>query len=589
LTETNEPANPSEPNDAPQPQKPTGDPAAANEPGEKPPPSAEPLDIESWLDRPEGDGTGAGASTPPSSGGGPTQFGTPRFPVSWRELIGVVCLIVLCDVTIYRGEGFAGYALLFIAAPILMGFASSRRCGGAAVWIVAGMLAALSAKLVWCGSAVLVATGFVLTVAFAMALAGYPPYVFEGLLFAAQTLSSGYVGLADYKRWLERKGWGDGLDEELTSGRSFSVLLPLVSLLVFGWIFILANPDLVVSFWEGFELLREWVQRFSPEWPELVFWLAVLWLVTGLLRPIMSKSFFADADKTPQQTSSAPAPLYPAFRNTLVTVIALFAVYLVFEFRTLWFREFEEGFYYSGYAHEGAAWLTTALALATALLSLVFHGKVLNDGRISVLRRLAWIWSLENLVLAAAVYNRLFIYIGFNGMSRMRMVGLFGMTAVAVGFLLVVWKIVHSRSFTWLVRRHLWTLAVAIYLLALTPVDRIVVDYNVRRILTGDPAPSVQISVHPIDSEGILRLQPLLDCDDEAIREGVRAMLAERHQEAKSDAVHQQAKGWTSYQLADRIALEVFEENRQQWEEFTDRAARRETLKRFHEYAYQWY
>ena len=585
MTETNEPADPNESADAPKPREPTGDPTAGAGPGEKLPPSAEPLEIETWLDRAEGGQVGGSAS-----GGDFAQSGVQRFPVHWRELIGIICLIALCDVTIYRGEGFAGYALLFFAAPILMAFASSRRCGSAAVWIVAGMLVALSAKLVWCGSAVLVATGFVLTVAFAMALAGYQPYVFEGLLFAAQTFSSGYLGLIDYKRWLEGKEWVEGLDEEMPSGRSLSVLLPLVSFLVFGWIFILANPDLLASFWDGFEQLQEWVLKFSPDWPEIAFWLAVLWIATGLLRPVISKSFFAEADKSKQQrTTPAPAVLYPAFRNTLVTVIALFAVYLVFEFQTLWFREFEEGFYYSGYAHEGAAWLTAALALATALLSLVFHGKVLDDERVAVLRRLAWIWSLENLVLAAAVYNRLFIYIGFNGMSRMRMVGLFGMTAVAVGFLVVVCKIVQCRSFTWLVRRHLWTVAVAIYLLALTPVDRIVVDYNVRRILTGDPAPSVQISVHPIDSEGILRLQPLLDCDDEIIREGVRALLAEHHQKARRDAVVQQAKGWTTYQHADRLALEAFEENQEQWDQFAERATRRETLKRFHEYAYQWY
>ena len=46
------------------------------------------------------------------------------------------------------------------------------------------------------------------------------------------------------------------------------------------------------------------------------------------------------------------------------------------------------------------------------------------------------------MVLALAVFNRLFIYISFNGMTRMRIVALYGMSAVAVGFVLVVWKIV---------------------------------------------------------------------------------------------------------------------------------------------------
>ena len=32
-----------------------------------------------------------------------------------------------------------------------------------------------------------------------------------------------------------------------------------------------------------------------------------------------------------------------------------------------------------------------------------------------------------------------------------------------VGFALVLWKIARGRGFVWLVRRHLWTLAAAVY------------------------------------------------------------------------------------------------------------------------------
>jgi len=236
----------------------------------------------------------------------------------------------------------------------------------------------------------------------------------------------------------------------------------------------------------------------------------------------------------------------------------------------MWGGDFPDGFYYSGFAHEGAAWLTTALALATVLLSLIFRGSILRDQRIRSLRRLTWLWSLENLLLAAAVYHRLFIYIGFNGMSRMRIVGLYGISAVVVGFILVLWKIARNRKFLWLFRRHLWTLGIALYLLALTPMDRFVVGYNVRRILEGDPAPSVQISVHPINTEGILLLQPLLESENKIIREGVHALLAEHHVKAESTATRRNELGWTTYQIADRIALEEFRKNSSRWKRYFD-------------------
>jgi hypothetical protein len=122
----------------------------------------------------------------------------------------------------------------------------------------------------------------------------------------------------------------------------------------------------------------------------------------------------------------------------------------------------------------------------------------------------------------------MYIYVSFNGMTRMRTIGLLGITAVIVGFVLVVWKIVRGRGFVWLINRQLWTPAAAIFLYAVLPVDFLVHTYNVRRILKGDLAPSVQISVHPIDSGGILALYPLMKSNDEAIREGIKAMLAER-------------------------------------------------------------
>jgi len=515
-------------------------------------------------------------------------------PLRWRELLVIVMLVVLCDLTIYRGHGFTGYALLFLAAPLLLAMGSPRPRCGLSSWLVGAMLVVLAAKLVWCGSVLLVAAGFALVVAFAAALSGLCPYVLEVGVFAAQTIVAGYEGLIHHWRCLDKHG------PAIQRAKWLSVVLPLAAFVAFGLLFVLANPDLLTSFgeyvqWLG-NVVRDWILQFAPNVWEVIFWAAVLWIVVGLLRPIVGHTLLGEEmsrgkpTEPGQAAAPSPAPLYAAFRNMLVTVIVLFAIYLVFEFRTLWFREFPKGFYYSGYAHEGAAWLTVALALATAILSLVFKGNILHDPRLPRLRRLAWLWSLENILLATAVYHRLYMYIGFNGMTRMRMVGIFGMTAVVVGFVLVVWKIIHNRDFVWLLRRHLWTLAVAVYLFAITPVDTIVTGYNVRRILSGDPAPSVQISVHPISAEGVLLLEPLLGCKDATIREGIAAMLAERQAEAQSLAAGREQKGWTAFQIADRMVLQSLDSAGDNWAQYTTDPSRREAaLSRFHSYAYQWF
>jgi hypothetical protein len=516
----------------------------------------------------------------------------PEPPLRWREVLAVVLLIGVCDATIYRGQGFAGYALLALVAPWLLLLGSPRPRPRAGFWIVAGMLLLLAARMVWLGSGLGVAAVFALLVASAMAIAGRYPYLLDVLVYAAQTSAAGYQGLAFYKRCEQQRG------PVVPRSLWLKVALPLAALAVFGTLFVLANPDLVTSFVETWNRVFRWLWEnladYVPSWDEIVFWAAVAWVVIGLLRPVVRRSLLARFTKEGgpapgESESSAEIPLYGALRNMLLAVIVLFGVYLVFEFRTLWFREFPKGFYYAGYAHEGAAWLTVALALATALLSMIFQGRVLRDPRVSRLRRLAWIWSAENLVLSAAVYNRLWIYIGFNGMTRMRTVAIFGMSAVMVGFLLVVWKIAYGRDFVWLLRRHLWTLAAAVYLFSLTPVDAMVHTYNVRRVLAGDLAPSVQISVHPISAEGVLVLHPLVRCDDEIIREGVCALLAERAEEAEANAERCERQGWTTYQVADRLLLEKLRAVREDWDVYADPAKRSPALARFHEYVYQWY
>jgi hypothetical protein len=268
-------------------------------------------------------------------------------------------------------------------------------------------------------------------------------------------------------------------------------------------------------------------------------------------------------------------------------VVVIYAVYLVFEFRTLWFRQFPKGFYYSGYAHDGAAWLTIALALATSLLSLIFPGRVLAEPRANQLKRLAWIWSFENLVLAAAVYNRLLTYVGFNGMTPMRILGFYGVSAVVGGFLLVMVKIARGHDLAWLIQRHLWTLGLAIYLYAITPLDYLAMRYNVSRILKGDSAPSVQITEHPISTEGLLALFPLSDASDSLVKQGVAALLADRRFELENR--HETYRSWTAYQLSDRLFLEQMNREPAATIRFADENSRRVAWRRFKTYAYQWY
>jgi len=527
-------------------------------------------------------------------------------PATGREFLAVAMVIGLIDLCVYRGRGYTGLSVLFVVLPLflLLGVPPGQLWGagiqpaadgprrlGQTSGLLGVMLVLLSACLLWCGSPLLVVCGVCLILCLAMTLSGLRPCVFDMGFFAFLTLPAGAGGIIRYiialaefnPRW-PREFW-------------LGVGLPTAAVLGFGTIFVMANPDLVatiVPWWQSLsEFLQQRWEHFIPNFSELIVWAITAWLFIGLVWPVMQKSaLFTLLNARGSQPAKVPVPeglLYAPYRNPLMAVVILFAVYLVFEFKTLWFRVFPQGFHYSGYAHEGAAWLTVALALATLILSIMFRASVLRDPRLPQLKRWAWLWSVENFILAVAVYNRLLIYVNFNGMTRMRVLAFYGMTAVVVGFLLVVWKIARAHDFVWLIRRQLWTLAIAIYLLAVTPTDPLVHAYNVRRTLRGDVAPAVQIGFHPIDSAGMLVLHPLVQADDEIIREGIKAMLAEQAIEMETRAASPDWHDWTAYQIADRKLYAHLQATHADWELYRDLPKRVSALQKFRDYVYQWY
>ncbi len=480
-------------------------------------------------------------------------------PFSIREIAAVLLWVLVADVTLYRAVGFAGPAVFYVAAAAILWLGRRRGRLHPSWKLVAALLACVSLRLACCGSLWLLVIGSVLLLAFAMALAGAVPLVLEVIAFTGQVIVGAgrrlsAVHVPQSLRTVNRS----------SHGGHAALLFPLAAVAVFGSLFVLANPDLLSLVSERMQAMAQaafdWVFTFSPL--EMAFWAVAGWLGLGLMRPagplaLIGPSVEADAPTT----SGQPAPLYAAIRNMLVSVIALFAMYLVFEFSTLWFRQFPAGFYYAGYAHQGALWLTIALALATATLSFALGQTTSRDPRRSLLIRLAWIWSIENFLLAAAVYNRLAIYVGYNGMTRMRIIGIFGVTAVVIGFLLVIYKITQSRSFWWLVRAQLLALALVIIAHSIFPVDYVVHRYNVARVMKGDLRPAVQIAVKPMDTTGFLTLFPLLEHDDPIIRSGIQAMLRQQRRRLEgidSTARHRRTSStgnttglhWSEYQWA---------------------------------------
>ncbi|MEZ6056254.1 MAG: DUF4153 domain-containing protein [Planctomycetaceae bacterium] len=519
---------------------------------------------------------------------------------SWWEPIAALASVVLFNVLVYHGHGLTGAATFLFGWAGLMWLGSPRRKWLFSTNIVLSLLLITLLRLVWLGDELVIGCGLLLTASFTLTLWGKTPYLHELFVHVAQMGAGGVMS------------WIQGIVRLSTKwhGTRFAIrlglLLPVAAVLVFGTIFVFANPDLaawVKATW------YDWVDNFLgrlEDWlpvpVQLVLWIVVGVCTLGLMRPLP-----IEMTRTPRRLFDAPAgrddlvdnntrqePIFESamlgpYRNMLISLIVLFVVYLVFEFTTLWGRDFPQGFYYAGYAHEGAGWLTAALALATVVLSTIFRGDVLTDERLPGLKKLAWGWSALNVLLAIAVYHRLMIYINFNGMTRMRMVGLFGVTTVIVGFLLVITKIVKRRNFFWLIQRQLWVPAVATVLYAATPVDWLVHTWNSRQILAGHLAPAVQITEHDVDAQGVLALCSLADHEDPVIRDGIRSLLARWSSRLGRERNEQETDHWTAFQYAETLLIDRLAELHPKWSPFEEQVPQESAWKAFRKFAYQWY
>jgi len=439
---------------------------------------------------------------------------------AYRRLSAVVAIIFAGDYSLAHQSGYTGIACFGLAMmPLLfLGVASKSVTVPSIAVAVTILLSAL--RLVWQGNVPLVIFFLIQISLFAMAV---------------QEVGIRFPSLGRFLVRLVPDSYRElvfGFVPRMGAVRPapisvLSIGIPVAACALFSLFFVLANPDLAASCSQSLSRvltsIADWVCGFS--FTQLALWIGLAVFALGAMTPLIRRDE-AMPTMVVQDTNQANSSMwYFPVRNTLYAVNGLFIIYLGFELVTIWFGEFPEGFHYSGYAHQGAIWLTIALATTTATLSWMFQCSFIADPRIRRLRNLAWLWSGLNLLLAISVYHRLWIYVDFNGMTRMRMVGFFGITCVVAGLGLCAYKIYGDRSFRWLVESQAWAFTITLYILAITPTDWLCHQYNVRRILDGYLPPIVQVTSHPVSPEGWLVVRSLVQSDNPIIRKGIIATM----------------------------------------------------------------
>lgn len=286
---------------------------------------------------------------------------------------------------------------------------------------------------------------------------------------------------------------------------ALALVLPVLGTIVFLALFAAANP-LIENF------LIQFDARLSPETIVRSIFAGFIFLaVWSLVRPprlpfwASLKPPYANAEALPGVTAASVTISLCAFN-------LIFAVQNGLDLAFLWSGAPLPGdLTLAGYAHRGAYPL-----IATALLAGLFVLVTLRPGsetaRSRGIRLLVTLWIAQNLLLVASTAYRTIDYIEAYSLTVLRISALIWMGLVAVGLILICYRLLRNKSAAWLINANM--LAALVLLAGCTTVDlgQMAAAWNVRhaREVGG---PGVQLDLCYMRELGPSALLPLLELE----------------------------------------------------------------------------
>lgn len=254
----------------------------------------------------------------------------------------------------------------------------------------------------------------------------------------------------------------------------FVLILPVLGSTIFVILFAQANPlidDALARL--DIRLAFDALTFFRA-----IFWSVVLTAVWSLLRP--PRIALGKAGPGLDPDFALPGVSLASITLSLLAFNLIFAIQNGLDLAFLWSgAPLPAGMTLAEYAHRGAYPL-----IATALLAGLFVLVTLRPGSATgasrPIRLLVTLWIAQNLLLVASTMLRTFDYIEAYSLTQLRIAALIWMGLVALGLVLICYRLLRGRSGAWLINANL--LAALIVLGTSTSVDlgRMAAAWNVR-------------------------------------------------------------------------------------------------------------
>lgn len=279
-------------------------------------------------------------------------------------------------------------------------------------------------------------------------------------------------------------------------------VIPIVVLIIFFALFREANPvfrDLADNF---FQHINDFIQKYFRNISYLDF-LFIFWAFISLAWMLLKKrkDYIAGHEKKFKETIErkrkkrgtvssyvVKGNLKPKLKNEyrtgmmlMIMVNLLLLIVNIIDINWVWLNfEHKEGFDLAQFVHEGTYLLILSILLSMAIMLYFFRKNLNFFSKKKNLQIVAYIWIVQNAILAVSVAMRNLHYIEYYGLAYKRIGVFFFLMMVVFGLLSLILKIKDTKSLFYLLKVNSWALWAGFLLFAVPDWDMIIARNNIE-------------------------------------------------------------------------------------------------------------
>ncbi|WP_294319283.1 DUF4153 domain-containing protein [uncultured Sphingomonas sp.] len=338
-----------------------------------------------------------------------------------------------------------------------------------------------------------------------------------------QGLSTPFALLSDLKQVGAVRGRG------VSPARVAATLaLPVIGGIVFLALFARANPVIEQALY---------TVALPGPW-QLALWAFVAAVAWSAFRP--RGIALRLAARLPDPEPRIPGTSLPSVLLALGLFNAIFALQNALDIAFLWSGGgLPDGVSAADYAHRGAyPLIVTALVAGVLALAMLRPGSASAGNRWA--RRLVTLWVAQNLVLVASSALRTTRYIDESMLTAWRIAALLWMALVALGLVLIGWRILAGKSVTWLVNANALAAGVVLSVCSVVDLGAAAAAYNVRA------QQSEAVDLCYLQQVGDGALLPVIALEQRPMNANTRLRVRQLRQTLFADLAWRQAQ-WGSW------------------------------------------